>query len=363
MNAITLPVMRPRLPSADQVLPYLRRIDAARWYSNFGPLAQELEARMAVRWGMSPACALSLSSATSGLSVALMAAQAPVGSLCLIPSWTFVATAHAVMQAGLTPFLCDVDERTGTLTPALAEAALAAAPAAVGAAMPVCPFGAAIDWEGWAEFRRRTGLAVVVDAAAAFDTVRPGPLPTVISLHATKVLAAGEGGLLLCEDGELIIRARRHANFGFFGDHRSQVRATNAKMSEYHAAVGLASLDDWPNIRATWQGALGRVQAAARAIPHRWPAGLGEDYVCSSPSIRVADAAALAGRLRAEGIEARQWWRGGIGSHPAFAALPAMDLPATAALARSTLALPCWPDLDVAAAGRLGEALARHGAG
>ncbi|HLO76879.1 MAG TPA: aminotransferase class I/II-fold pyridoxal phosphate-dependent enzyme, partial [Magnetospirillum sp.] len=226
-------VMRPRLPTAESILPYLRRIDDARLYSNFGPLAQALESRLAARWERPAAAVVSLANATLGLSACLMACCAPRGSLCLMPAWTFVATAHAARAAGLEPFLADVDEHSGALTPAIAEAALAAAPAPVGAVMVVQPFGRPLDMDGWQDFRRRTGLAVIIDAAAAFDTVTASPLPTVVSLHATKVLGAGEGGFALCDDPDLAQAIRRASNFGFYITRESHAPALNAKMSEY----------------------------------------------------------------------------------------------------------------------------------
>lgn len=363
MDCFAIPVMRPRLPAADALLPYLRRIDANRWYSNFGPLNGELETRLDAHWHLPPGSILPLVNATLALSVALMAVEAARGSLCLMPSWTFVATAHAAIQAGLRPFLADVDAKTAALTPDIARRAIAAAPGPVGAVMPVCPYGAPLDWRGWEDFRRDTGIPVIIDAAAAFDTVRPGPLPAIISLHATKALAAGEGAVLACTDPAVIERARRHANFGFLGNHASQVVATNAKMSEYHAAIALAALDAWPETRQAWRQTLSRIrQAVEGALPCQWPDGLGDRYVCSSPTIRVADAAAVVGHLRGDGIEARQWWQGGIASHPAFADLPRQPLTVTSLLAATTLALPCWVDLDDTVARRIGAALKRHAA-
>jgi len=353
--------MRPLLPDTDALTPYLRRIDSHRWYSNFGPLSRELESRLAAGWDVDADCVLTLSNATQGLSVTLMAAQAARGSLCLMPSWSFVATAHAAVQAGLVPFLVDVDEDSAALTPRLAERALAQAPAPVGAVMPVCPFGAPIAWDEWRDFQDRTGIPVVIDAAAAFDSLRPGPVPAVVSLHATKVLAAGEGAVMICTDPAFSAQVRRHANFGFLGNHSSQVAATNAKMSEYHAAVALAALDLWPFNRPLWRQALGRVRAASQAagLPY-WPKGLGTDYVCSSPAIRVANARHLVDGLNQDGIEARLWWQGGIASHPAFAGCPRLPLPITQHLAATTLALPCWLDLDAETADRLGTSLKRH---
>jgi len=204
---------------------------------------------------------------------------------------------------------------------------------------------------------------VVIDAAAAFDSVQPGPVPVVISLHATKALGAGEGAVLACSDTELVARARACSNFGFWGSHTSHRLATNAKMSEYHAAVALAALDGWEETRNRWLRALQLVRkTVAGVLPQaRWPEGLIDAYVCSSPTIRVNDAGALAATLGEDGIEARKWWQDGVTSHPAFAHCPATPLPVTAQLAHTTLALPCWQDMNADIADRLGRSLARHG--
>ena len=79
----------PRMPDADMVLPYLRRIDAARYYSNFGPLVREFEARVGAGYGVEPACVTSVASGTAALTLALRASAPTPGSLCMMPSWTF----------------------------------------------------------------------------------------------------------------------------------------------------------------------------------------------------------------------------------------------------------------------------------
>ena len=131
-----IPVAKPRLPPLAALAPYIERIDAARWYSNFGPLCEAFEARLAERFGLQPAQVSTISNATVGLSLALQAAGARAGTLCLVPAWTFSASVHAVIDAGLIPFLTDVGA-DGLLTPAIAHQAIGSAPGEVGAVMPV----------------------------------------------------------------------------------------------------------------------------------------------------------------------------------------------------------------------------------
>lgn len=114
----------PRMPDADALLPYLRRIDAARYYSNFGPLVQEFEARIAASLGVDPASVTSVANGKSAMTIALRAAAPLRGRFCMMPSWTFSTTAHAAREAGMKPFFVDVAHESWALTPEIAGAAL-----------------------------------------------------------------------------------------------------------------------------------------------------------------------------------------------------------------------------------------------
>src|SRR5689334_4622415 len=247
-----IPIFRPRLPSAEQLTPYLRKIDASRTYSNFGPLVLALEERVSAHYGLNAGTVATVGNATWGLALALAAQGAPKGSLCAMPAWTFVASAHAAVMAGLIPYFVDVDAKTWALDPAAVGATIARAPAPIGAVMPVAPFGQPLDMEAWDQFRKQAALPVVIDAAAGFDSLVPRATPAVVSLHATKVLGIGEGGFVISTDATTIADIRRRSNFGFSADRQVVVAATNAKLSEYHAAVGHAALDSWQENRAQW---------------------------------------------------------------------------------------------------------------
>ncbi|MCW8084707.1 DegT/DnrJ/EryC1/StrS family aminotransferase [Roseococcus sp. MDT2-1-1] len=196
-----IPVARPLLPHVDALLPYLRRIDAARVYANWGPLNAELEVRLAVHCS---GHVVSVSSATDGLVCALRAVleDRPLEArrgLCLMPSWSFVASAHAAIVAGLQPAFLDVGEERWALEPGQVRDAIRAARASqeeisVAAVLVVAPFGLPVDPGPWDAFTQQTGIPVVVDAAAAFDGLSAGCSPAVVSLHATKAVGAGEGG-------------------------------------------------------------------------------------------------------------------------------------------------------------------------
>ncbi|MGZ6038689.1 MAG: DegT/DnrJ/EryC1/StrS family aminotransferase [Phenylobacterium sp.] len=346
------------MPSAEAVLPYLHRIDDARWYSNFGPLLTEMEQRLADR--LSPGAAVTtVANATQALTLALMALDLPPGGHVIVPAWTFVATAHAVVQAGLKPWFVDVDPKTWMLDPARVAALPQLARDAV-AVIPVCAFGAMPDLGAWRAFRDQTGLPVLIDAAAAFDTLSDARLPVVVSLHATKVLGLGEGGYLAAEDAALVQRVRRLTTFGFQGSRESLVPATNAKLSEYAAAVGLAALDSWPGDRLRWMRTAQMLRIALIGRPDvRFQDGWGRDWVTSVCTVGLPERSAdhVAAVLRDNGVDTRQWWGAGCHTSRAFADCRREPLPVTDALAASTLGLPFSIDMDADEIARVARAL------
>ncbi len=358
-SARPLPVARPYMPSSDAILPYLRRIDEARWYSNFGPLMIEFEARLAQRFAGSTAVVTTVNG-TQALTIALQAMGVAPGSLCAIPSWTFVATAHAVVAAGMTPWFVDVDPATWMLDPVGLEAALASAPGPVGATIPVAAFGRPIDMAAWTAFRDRTGVPVLIDAAAAFDTVTQAPVPTTFSLHATKLLGAGEGGFIACQDKALAARCREITTYGFRGTRESVGRGTNAKLSEYACAVGLASLDAWPVTRLLYLRTAQKVRMALTACRDiTFQPGWGAHWVSTTCIVGTAEgqAATLERRLAAAGVDTRRWWGMGCHASPAFQGFPHTPMEATDRLARSTLGLPFFADMTAEDIERLAAAL------
>jgi len=364
----SIPIMRPMLPSADRLAPYLKSIDASRLYSNFGPLAVSLEGRLAERYGLNQGTVATVANATLGLAIALAVQQPPPGTLCAMPAWTFVASAHAAVMAGLVPYFVDVDPETCALDASKLLDAITRAPAPVGAIMPVMPFGLPLDIAAWEMFRSRTGLAVVIDAAAGFDSLVPSAVPSVVSLHATKVLGTGEGGFVISTDAAIRRAVRMRANFGFEGSRQAQAAAFNAKLSEYQAAVGHAALDEWDQTRAEWSNAANAYRRALRGSNHvRLQQGFGETWISSTCllSFDQPAAARIEQALADGGIETRRWWGNGAHAHPATASFPRTALPVTEALARSTLAVPFYSDIGAAEISGIAEVVfataeARH---
>lgn len=372
---IAIPLLVPDLPGPQALLPYLERMHAAQLYSNFGPLVRELEARLLERFtgkAVVPLAMSTVANATLGLELVLTALELPPHSRVLLPSLTFVASATAVLRAGHVPVLADVDVDSWLLTPAIARRALD--DVRFDAVMPVAAFGAPHDSAGWAAFQQETGIPVVIDAAAAFGSqwLDAGTGTAVFSMHATKSLPAGEGGFVISTDAGLVARVRQLSNFGINLDAGARTPVgmlerigTNAKMSEFHAAVGLASLDVW-DARALVRRQLyiGLRQALDERLPGalRWQANA---HVVAGPTllcVRLADAMQrrrLESLCAQRGVGLRRWYQPLLGKMlsitPQCVALPA---PRAAAIAADMCGLPFFPGMTGVQAGQVVDIVA-----
>ena len=259
-------------------------------------------------------------------------------------------------MAGLVPYFVDVDPETWALDANKLFYEIARAPAPV-ARHAVMPFGSPLDIAAWETFRSRTGLAVVIDAAAAFDSLVPGVVPSVVSLHATKVLGTGEGGFVISTDS-IRDAVRMRSNFGFAGTRLAQAGAFNAKLSEYHAAVGHAALDEWDQTRIEWSDAANAYRHALRRSNRvSLQQGFGETWITSTCVLGFDHFAAdrIEQSLAHRDIETRRWWGTGAHDHPATALFPRALVSTTDTLARSTLAVPFYRDIGVAEINRVAE--------
>jgi dTDP-4-amino-4,6-dideoxygalactose transaminase len=353
--ARTVPVMTPRLPTAEQLLPYLQRIDASRIYTNFGPLVLELESRLCELLELPRDCLVTASSGTAALVGAIMASTGRANArrpLALMPGYTFVATAVAAEQCGFRPYLCDIDLNTWMLDPEQ----LIAHPALdqVGVVIPVSAYGIGVPQTPWLAFQERTGIPVVIDGAASFEAVCSDPykfvgdVPVVMSFHATKGFATGEGGAVVCTDIDLVNRVARALNFGFQASRESLSPSINGKLSEYHAAIGLAELDGWhakrlafANVAATYRQAFGISGLNRRLVVSPDICSSYALFCCSHPE----QAEEVQRVLQREAIDFRLWYGSGLHRHGYFAGSPRGRLTVTDYLAPCVIGLPMAPDL------------------
>lgn len=355
-------LLRPDIPRAEEILPYLREIDASRWYTNFGPLVSRLERKLGDVFEPPVPSIVTTSSCTLGLELSLTALALRPGARVLVPALTFVATAAAVLRAGCVPVLGDVDEHTWLMDPGIAQAALARLN--FDCVMPVTTFGCRQPTDAWDQFTRLTGIPVVIDAAGAFGNQEIGELTAaVFSFHATKAFGIGEGGLVAARSGAWVERVRRLSNFGIdLSNGVSTMVGTNAKMSEYHAAVGLAALDRWPDRKERRQQLASVYRAELRAhCPQVCLQKRPEDGSYTIMQLLLPEgvrASEIAVRLGMHGIETRAWYQPLLDEHPAFSkCLVDGELRLARTLAPRMLGVPFHLELDEATVRRICVAL------
>ena len=338
----------PDLPPVSALLPYLGRIEQNRWYTNFGPLLLEYENRLAAMAdpGAAGGQCVTLSSGTAALELGIAALDLPGGSRALLPAFTFPATLLAVLRCGLEPVLCDVCPDTWTLTPDIALASLQCRDCEL--VVPVATFGHALPADAWDRFSVTTGIPVLIDAAAALGFQQVGRVTNVAySLHATKPLGIGEGGVFATSNEDLAERVRRITNFGFDRGVVAYLGGTNAKLSEYAAAVGLAQLDRWPELLSRRVSIWLKYRSALSKLPGvRVQAGF-DRHPPTVVSVNLpVDACHAASSLAAVGIETRRWYLPPLHHHSSFSGMDRVGpqggtgLPVTAEIAGHNLGLP-----------------------
>ena len=275
---------------------------------------------------------MTTSSGTTALEIALACLDLPRGTRVLVPAYTFPATVNAVIRMGHVPVLSDVDADRWTMLPELAGPEIRRH--GCGAVLPVAVYGCPMPVPQWDAFVDATGVPVLIDAAAALGTVGAGKRITVAySLHATKPLGIGEGGLVATRDRALATRLRRAINHGFESG-RVENAGTNARLSEYAAAVGLAQLARWPSVLARRHAIWQRYQDALSDVPSlRMQYGLGSHPPAVLTVTTGRDADVLAAALAADGIETRRWYHPPLHQHAAYASLPRASSDGSSALA------------------------------
>ena len=341
----------PDMPEARELLPWLEEVDRNRWYSNGGPLVRRLEAGLVSlvgsRFPRPDLHGVAVSSGTTALALGLAGSGMGVGQRVMLPALTFPATALAVRQVGSREVLVDVDPDSWSLTPEIALDALRYVD--VDLVMPVAAFGRPQPIAAWDAFSEKNGIPVLIDAAAAFGSQPVGRRTAVaFSLHATKGFGIGEGGLLMAASAKLIEWAGRTSNFGFSGG-TVRTGGGNGKLSEYHAAVGLAQLGRFAGSeerrRSVWAAYRGRL----RGLDSIQLQQATSDFLRSVLTVKVlapGGAKRLERRMNASGVQTRRWYHPPLYAHPAFSDAPCVGphggrhLPATAELAERLLGLP-----------------------
>ncbi|MEG3930310.1 DegT/DnrJ/EryC1/StrS family aminotransferase [Microcoleus sp. T3_B1] len=237
-----LHVGRPNIGDRASLLQRINDMLDRRWLTNNGPYVQELEQRISSLLGVKHCIATC--NGTVALELAIRAA-----GLCgevIVPSFTFIATAHALQWQEITPVFCDVDPRTHTINPWRVEEMITPRTSGI---IGVHVWGQPCDVEALTEIARKHNLKLMFDASHAFGCSYKGQMignfgeAEVFSFHATKFFNTFEGGAIVTNNDELAAKIRLMKNFGFAGYDNVVYIGTNGKMSEVSAAMGLTSLE------------------------------------------------------------------------------------------------------------------------
>ncbi|NQU26364.1 MAG: aminotransferase class I/II-fold pyridoxal phosphate-dependent enzyme [Candidatus Nealsonbacteria bacterium] len=248
-----LHVGRPNLGSREAFLARINDMLDRDWLTNNGPFVREFEQRIADMVGVKHCVAMC--NATIALEIVTRALE--LTGEVIVPSFTFIATAHALQWQQITPVFCDIDPRTHTIDPARVEELIT--PRTTGI-IGVHTWGHPCDVEALTEIARRRGLTLMFDAAHAFGCTHQGqPIgrfgaAEVFSFHATKFFNSLEGGAVMTNDDDLAAKMRLMKNFGFAGPDNVVYIGTNGKMTEVSAAMGLTSLESLEAFRQTNRG-------------------------------------------------------------------------------------------------------------
>ena len=237
-----LHVGRPNIGNRQRLLERINDILDRRWLTNNGNYVREFERRIAELVGVKHCIAMC--NATVALEIAIRALG--LTGEVIVPSFTFIATAHALQWQEITPVFCDISPRTHSIDACQVERLIT--PRTTGI-IGVHVWGQPCDIEALTKIARRRNLKLLFDAAHAFACSHHGRMiggfgqAEVFSFHATKFLNSFEGGAVVTNDDDLAAKIRLMKNFGFAGQDRVIYIGTNGKMSEASAAMGLTSLE------------------------------------------------------------------------------------------------------------------------
>jgi dTDP-4-amino-4,6-dideoxygalactose transaminase len=208
-----------------------------------GPRTAKFEERFAQVCGVKHAIATT--SGTTALHVALLAHDIGPGDEVITTSFTFIASVNSILFTGAKPVFVDIDEETFNLDPALIERAITPRTKAI---MPVHLYGYVCDMDALQSIADKHGLVIVEDAAQAVGATYKGKAAGgfgtgVFSLYATKNVMSGEGGMVTTNDDTLADKCRLIRNHGMKRRYYHDMLGYNFRMSDLHAAIGLAQMD------------------------------------------------------------------------------------------------------------------------
>ncbi len=335
---------------------------------SLGSMLTRFERDWAERAGV--AHAVACSSGTAGLHACFHALGLGPGDEVVVPSFSFVASANAILFTGATPVFVEVDPQTFNMDPAAVEAAITPRTKAIEI---VDIFGYPAALPDLVDIAHRHGLAIVEDACQAiggdYDGRPYGTFghPTVLAFYANKQMTTAEGGIVLTDDDDLARMLRSLVNQGRSDDGAWLVHARlgfNYRMSDVHAAIGVAQLErlddmlaDRARVAASYQWRIAEIDGVTPMYegPQR------RSWFVYAPRLDAdLDRNAVIGALDAQGVQAKPYLPC-IHLQPFYQEVHGYrpgHLPVTEAISASTIALPFFPEMTEAQVDRVCAAVA-----
>ena len=242
--ATPLCVGKPNLVSTEKIQANVASVLNSLWLTNDGPWVHKLERQLCEHLHVEHCIAVA--NGTLGLEIAARA-LIPLGKEVIVPSFTFIATPHALSWQGYKPVFAEINAMSHVLDPKDVEAKITPQ---TGGILGVHLWGTPCAVPALTAIAARNNIPLIFDAAHAFccdydwRTIGNFGACEVFSFHATKFYNTVEGGAITTNDSQLAQVLREMRNFGFVGDNSHHVThvGINAKMSEIHAAIGVANL-------------------------------------------------------------------------------------------------------------------------
>lgn len=235
-------VTRSSMPPFEEYEKLIRGMWESRWLTNMGSLHEELTERLKEEFEAEHFLLFSNGHMALELAIQSLGMKGEV----ITTPFTFLSTTQAIIRNGLTPVFCDIDPIRLTIDPDKIEKLITEKTCAIAG---VHVYGIPCDMEAIEIIAAKHGLRVIYDSAHAFGVRYLGRNIacygdiSMFSFHATKVFHTVEGGGAVCRDQAVHDRLSRLRNFGFFpGALDADQLGVNAKMSEFHAAMGLCNL-------------------------------------------------------------------------------------------------------------------------
>lgn len=290
------------------------------WISSEGSYVRRFEETWAAYCGA--AHGIAISNGTTALFAAVAALDLEPGDEVILPSFTIIGCAHAVLEAGGVPVLVDCDPNTWCMD--IDEVAARITPR-TRAIMAVHIYGHPVDMDALGALAARHGLRVIEDAAEAHGATvrgrRTGGLGDIacFSFYANKIVTTGEGGMVLTSDAALAEKVRSYRNMAFRPERRflhTEV-GYNHRLTNVQAAIGLGQVETIESrvgrkreIGARYLEQLGSVGGIALPVEEPWATNVYWMFGLVLDDATGIDAAELARRMRERGVETRPFFLG-----------------------------------------------------